>query len=431
MLHERVNPGPHPAREQMTVSMKSALRRAQAGTVLIAFGTGFTGPFLFVYVAHVRRLGDTVAGVTSACFAVAALCLLPLIGRAIDRRGPARVLAAGAFTTALGALLFGHMNSAIGVIAASAMMGAGVSAIQPSNATLVMLASTPQTRARAFATQAFIINLGLGAGGLVGGASVDLARPETFTTLFTAEAILYFALSLLTATIRAEAVTSESSLRRENPSRDGLKIVFADRAMLYLCILGGVIFFAGYGQISSGLPAYATESAQVRPLTLGIAEAANTGVIVIAQFLVLRRVSRMRRSRAIQWTGIFWTMAWLTAGLAGIFHASEVTATTLIVVAYGTFGFGETLLSPTLSPIIADLAPEDRIGTYNSSFALVKQVSLAAGPAVAGLIVSTGYYGAYIAFLSSCSICIVYIAKKLKQHLAPAHDNPQEEPQNA
>lgn len=166
-------------RERVTASTKKVLRRAQAGTVLIAFGTGFTGPFLFVYVAHVRRLGDAVAGVASGSFAVAALCLLPLIGRLIDRRGPARVLAAGAFTTAVGALLFGHVTSAVEAIAASAMMGAGVSAIQPSNATLVMLASTPQTRARAFATQAFIINLGLGAGALVGGATVDLGRPET------------------------------------------------------------------------------------------------------------------------------------------------------------------------------------------------------------------------------------------------------------
>lgn len=412
----------------MTAPMNRVLRRAQAGTVLIAFGTGFTGPFLFVYVAHVRRLGDAVAGVTSGSFAVAALCLLPLIGRIIDRRGPARVLAAGALTTAVGALLFGHVNSGVGAIAASAMMGAGVSAIQPSNATLVMLASTPQTRARAFATQAFIINLGLGAGALVGGATVDLAHPETFTTLFTVEAGLYLALSLLTVTIRTGAVAPESSLHRENPTRDGLRIVFADRAMLCLCVLGGVIFFAGYGQISSGLPAYATEAAHIQPLTLGIAEAANTGVIVIAQFLVLRAVNRMPRTRAIQATGIIWTVAWLAAGLAGVLHASAVAATVLVVATYGIFGLGETLLSPTLSPIIADLAPEDRMGTYNSAFALVKQVALASGPAIAGLIVGTGFYSFYIVLLASCSIWVVYIAKTLKRRLVPAHDNLQEVP---
>ncbi|SFT22805.1 Na+/melibiose symporter [Streptomyces sp. ok210] len=408
--------------------MKRVLRRAQAGTVLIAFGTGFTGPFLFVYVAHVRQLGDAVAGVTSGCFAMAALCLLPLIGRFIDRRGPARVLAAGAFTTAVGALLFGHVSSVAGAITASAMMGAGVSAIQPSNATLVMLASTPQTRARAFATQAFIINLGLGAGALVGGATADLARPETFTTLFTVEAVLYLALSLLTVTIRTGAVASGSSQRRENPTRGGLRLVFADRTMLCLCVLGGIIFFAGYGQISSGLPAYATEAAHVQPLTLGMAEAANTGIIVIAQFIALRTVNRMRRSRAIQATGIIWTVAWLTAGLAGVLHAQGMTATLLVVATFGIFGLGETLLTPTLYPIIADLAPADRMGMYNSAFSLVKQIALASGPAIAGLIFGTGSYGAYIAVFASCSICIVYVANALKRRLAPAHDNLQEVP---
>jgi MFS family permease len=198
--------------------------------------------------------------------------------------------------------------------------------------------------------------------------------------------------------------------------------------MLLLCVLGGVIFFTGYGQISSGLPAYATESARVRPLTLGVAEAANTGAIVIAQFLVLRMMNRMRRSRAIQWTGMIWTVAWLTAGLAGILHASSWTATVLIIATYGIFGIGETLLSPTLSPIIADLAPEDRMGTYNSAFALVKQVALASGPAIAGLIVGTGLYGAYIAFFVVCSMCIICTAKALRSRLAPAQDNLQEEP---
>lgn len=412
----------------MTVSMNKVLRRAQAGTVLIAFGTGFTGPFLFVYVADVRRLGDAVAGVTSGSFAVAALCLLPLIGRLIDRLGPARVLSAGAFTTAVGALSFGYANSALGAIFSSAVMGAGVSAIQPSNATLVMLASTPQTRARAFATQSFIINLGLGAGALVGGASVDLARPETFATLFTVEAVLYLALSLLTVTIRTDAIGPASSLRRENPTRDSLRLVFADRAMLCLCVLGGIIFFAGYGQISSGLPAYATEAADVKPLTIGTAEAANTGVIVIAQFLVLRAVNRMRRTQAIQLTGIIWVVAWLTAGLAAVLHSNAVTSTVLVVATYGIFGFGETLLSPTLFPIISDLAPEGRVGMYNAAFALVKQIALASGPAIAGMIVSTHLYGVYIAFFGTCSACIVHVAKMLQRRLAPAHDSTHEVP---
>lgn len=197
--------------------------------------------------------------------------------------------------------------------------------------------------------------------------------------------------------------------------------------MLCLCVLGGVIFFTGYGQISSGLPAYATESARVKPLTLGVAEAANTGAIVIAQFLVLRTVGRIPRSRAIQWTGVIWTVAWLAAGLAGILHSNAATATLLIVATYGIFGFGETLLSPTLSPIIADLAPEDRMGMYNSAFSLVKQIALASGPAVAGLIVGTGLFGAYIAFFAMCSLSITYLAKALKRRLTPAQDNLHEE----
>ena len=62
--------------------------------------------------------------------------------------------------------------------------------------------------------------------------------------------------------------------------------------MVQLCVLGFVLFFACYGQFESGLAAYGTEAAGIAPSTLGIALAANTAVIVVAQFVVLKLVER-------------------------------------------------------------------------------------------------------------------------------------------
>lgn len=72
----------------MTKAMGAAMRRIQAGSALSAFGLGFTVPYLYVYVAQVRDLGATTAGIVLAVFAMAALVALPFSGRAIDRRGP-------------------------------------------------------------------------------------------------------------------------------------------------------------------------------------------------------------------------------------------------------------------------------------------------------------------------------------------------------
>ena len=71
-------------------------------------------------------------------------------------------------------------------------------------------------------------------------------------------------------------------------------------------------------------------------------------------------------------------------------------ATAAIISTYALFGLGEAMLSPTVAPLVADLAPERMVGQYNSAFALVKQLALAVGPAVGGLMASGGLYGGYI-----------------------------------
>ncbi len=68
--------------------------------------------------------------------------------------------------------------------------------------------------------------------------------------------------------------------------------MLGNRAMVQLCVLGFVLFFACYGQFESGLSAYGVEAAGISTSTLGTALAANTLVIVVAQFAVLRFVER-------------------------------------------------------------------------------------------------------------------------------------------
>src|SRR3954452_18196605 len=79
---------------KVTRAMGAAMRRIQVGSALSAFGIGFTVPFLYVYVAEVRGLGASAAGIVLAAFAMAALVVLPFTGRAIDRRGPLPALVA-------------------------------------------------------------------------------------------------------------------------------------------------------------------------------------------------------------------------------------------------------------------------------------------------------------------------------------------------
>jgi len=146
-------------------------------------------------------------------------------------------------------------------------------------------------------------------------------------------------------------------------------------------------------------------------------------MIVVAQFAVLRFVERRKRSRVIGAVGLVWALAWVTAGYAGLGHGSQAMATTAFVSTYALFGLGEAMLSPTVAPLVADLAPRGMAGQYNSAFALVKQLALAIGPAVGGPM-GASLHAPYIVTFLLFSLGITFLAVRLGRQLTPVQNQP-------
>ncbi|MFE7979224.1 MFS transporter [Streptomyces shenzhenensis] len=406
----------------MTRAMGAAMRRIHVGNALSAFGLGFTVPYMYVYVAQVRGLGAMTAGTVLAVFAVAALTVLPFAGRAIVRRGPLPVLLAALVTAALGALSLGLAANAAAVLVAATALGAGQAVMQPALATMIVDCSTAETRSRAFAMQFFLQNLGLGVGGLIGGHLVDTTRVSSFTLLFAIEAAMFLLLVVVLSTVRMPHAPAVGDAP-EVSARGSWKQLLGNRAMVQLCVLGFVLFFACYGQFESGLSAYGVEAAGISTSALGTALAANTAVIVVAQFAVLKFVERRRRTRVIAAVGLIWSVAWIAAGYAGLGHGSQEMATAAFVSTYALFGLGEAMLSPTVAPLVADLAPEGMAGQYNSAFALVKQLALAVGPAVGGPM-GAALHAPYIVTFTLFSLGVTVLAVRLGRGLTEAQDRP-------
>ncbi|MFF2404643.1 MFS transporter [Streptomyces goshikiensis] len=405
--------------------MGAAMRRIQAGNALTAFGIGFTVPFLYIYVAQVRGLGSMAATSAFVAFALGALVALPFTGRVIDRRGPVPVVLGAAVAASAGALALGLSTGIAPILLSALALGAGQAVMQPALATMIVWCSTPATRTRSFAMQFFMQNLGLGIGGLIGGQIVDENRPGSFTLLFGIEAVMFLVLAAVILTVRMPHAPVIKDAVPRDPAQaggSGWQRLLRHRAMVKLLVLGFVIFFACYGQFESGLAAFGTEAAGISPSTLGFALAANTGAIVVAQFAVLKLVEKRRRSRVIALVGLIWTVAWVIAGFSGLGHGSALMAAAAFISTYALFGIGEAMLSPTLAPLVADLAPEGSVGQYNSAFALVKQMALALGPL--GVPLGAGVPMLYIGTFIVVSLGIAALALRLGKQLSPAQDNP-------
>ncbi|WP_328957014.1 MFS transporter [Kitasatospora purpeofusca] len=398
------------------------LRRVQIGNALSAFGSGFTMPYMFVYVDQVRGLGALAAGMVFTVFALAALAVLPFTGRGIDRYGPRPVLLAGAALAATGAFAFGHATGTPALLVSSFLFGAGVTTCQPALATMIVRCSTAATRSHAFALQFTLINLGMGIGALVGGQIVDVADPASLTRLFTIEAVTFLGLALVTGSARIPKAAPVLVQDGADAPR-GLRALVADKAMLRLCVLAGLIFFTCYGQFESGVAAFATDTVGTAPSTLGIAIGANALTIVVLQMFMVRITARRRRTTAMAAAGVVWLGAWAMALVAGLVRTEAMAATVAIVSIYALFGVGESLLAPTMGPMVADLAPARLLGTYNAGYALVKQIAIAVGPAVGVLLVGSGTWPVYLAAMAGCTVLIVVQALRLRPYLTAAQDN--------
>ena len=98
-------------------------------------------------------------------------------------------------------------------------------------------------------------------------------------------------------------------------------------------------------------------------------------------------------------------------------------ATAAFVSTYALFGLGEAMLSPTVAPLVADLAPSGMAGQYNSVFALVKQLALAVGPAVGGPM-GASLHGPYVVTFLVFSLGISWLAVRLGRELTAVQDRP-------
>ncbi len=109
--------------------------------------------------------------------------------------------------------------------------------------------------------------------------------------------------------------------------------------------------------------------------------------------------------------------------VAGLVRTEAMAATVAIVSIYALFGVGESLLAPTMGPMVADLSPARLLGTYNAGYALVKQIAIAVGPAVGVLLVGSGTWPVYLAAMAGCTVLIVVQALRLRPYLTAAQDN--------
>ncbi|QLQ38364.1 MFS transporter [Micromonospora robiginosa] len=400
-------------------------RRILAGTLFSAVGRGLTLPFLFIYLTDVRGLTDARAGLVIGWFGAVTLALSPLGGTLIDRYGARRVVLPCLVVEAVGTGSLALVDSTASAFGVMTLIAVGSSAIWAGQNTILASLTGADERQRVFGLNFALLNLGIGAGGLISGAVVDVARPVTFQAIYLLDAVSFLipALILLTLPYVGRRPATGTSDAGAAPAGGGYLTVLRDRPFRRLVIFGLVLTTCGYAQIEVGFAAYSVRVVEVTPRVVAWALAANTVMIVLSQLLVLRRLEGRSRTGALAAVGGVFAAAWLVLGAAGLVGGGNALLAALGVVACSAiFGFGETMLSPVMPALTNALATDELRGRYNAMSSMIFGISGVVGPVTAGPLIGAADGRVWVAVVVGGCLVASLLALSLRPLLTPTQD---------
>jgi MFS family permease len=399
-------------------------RRILLGTLLSAVGRGLTLPFLFIYLTDVRGLTDAQAGLVIGWFGAVTLALSPIGGTLIDRFGARRVVLPCLLVEAVGTASLALVDSVGSAFAVSTLIAVGGSAVWSGQSTILASLTGEAERQRVFGLQFALLNLGIGVGGLISGAVVDIARPVTFQAIYLLDALSYLTpmLILLTLPHVGHRLVAAGAAGGER-STGGYLTVLRDRPFRRLVLFGLVLTTCGYAQVEVGFTAYSVRVVEVTPRVVAWALAGNTVMIVVSQLLVIRRLEGRSRTGALAAVGAVFAASWLVLGAAGLVGRDNALAAALGVAACAAiFGFGETMLSPVMPALTNALATDELRGRYNAMSSMIFGISGVVGPVTAGPLIGAADGRIWVVAVVGGCLTASVLALSLRRLLTPAQD---------
>ncbi|NES31793.1 MFS transporter [Micromonospora terminaliae] len=398
-------------------------RRILIGTLLSAVGRGLTLPFLFIYLTDVRGLSDPRAGLVIGWFGAVTLALSPLGGTLIDRFGARRVVLPCLVIEAVGTGSLALVDSTASAFGVMTLIAVGSSAIWSGQNTILASLTGDGERQRVFGLNFALLNLGIGVGGLISGAVVDVARPVTFQAIYLLDALSYLMPGLILLTLPHVGHRLARAATEATRPAGGYLTVLRDRPFRRLVIFGLVLTTCGYAQIEVGFAAYSVRVVEVSPRVVAWALAGNTVMIVLSQLLVIRRMEGRSRTGALAAVGAVFAAAWLVLGAAGVIGTGNALLAALGVVACSAiFGFGETMLSPVMPALTNALATDELRGRYNAMSSMIFGISGVIGPVTAGPLIGAAHGRLWVAVVVGGCLTASVLALSLRRLLTAGQD---------
>jgi len=380
---------------------------------------------MFVYFNRILGLPLPVVGFVVAATSVLALGATGMGGVAADRIGLGRVAVLGLTLQAGGTLVLAVAREPVAGAAGLVVLSMGNSLVWPSLNGLVTYQVPAERRSRAFALRFGLMNVGIGIGSLIAAATVSVSRPSSFHVVYVLDSVTtaIFALVLVFG-LRDTAGWAAHAHRTREVAPTSYRTVLRDRPFVaYLAVLLALAIF-GSAQAEGPWAAFVALTPNGSAQIIGLAFAANTAAIIAFQLPVERWTRRIRRSRLLVLCALFGALAWVLTGIASSPGLPTIASATMLVLALGVFGVGETLLSPVINAMPNALAPDHLRGRYNALNSATYPVSKFIGPPLAGVLLGGGMPGFWVSIVTLGMLLTAGAAVLLSRRLPPSVELP-------
>jgi MFS family permease len=340
--------------------------------------------FLVLYCNQALGFSLPLAATTFAAFSGSMLLIGLLGGSVIDRFGALRVMLLALIANGFTLLIFPLLHTYFSIILLCFTWGCTYGLYRPASQAFITQLSTPGMHKITFSLYRLVINLGMSLGPAVGG----YLATHHFASIFLANGIANLTASvvLITGLSRSEWFKQKCLIKRSELS---MKWLFKDSSLAWFLaamIPVSMVFF----QHESTLAVYAKESLHLSLSFYGLIFTLNTLMIVL--FELPLNIATLNWPYRIN---LALGSAFITAGFAGIAWSHRAHDILLITVIWT---IGEMILYPSSSSYIADIAPEERRGSYMSLYSTCTSIGMLLGPWSGALIMQR--FGAHNLWLA-------------------------------
>jgi MFS family permease len=331
----------------------------QAGNMGMVFLVVYANQYLGLSVTQ----GTAAFAVLSASMLVSGL----LSGNIIDRIGAARIMIGAIALNGFILLIISLIRNYYALLFMCVLWGISFGAYRPSSQTLIGSLSTKRLHKITFSIYRWALNLGMSIGPAVGGYLVAYSFPLCYVVNGIANVIA--CLILLAGLVGTKWIKAPVSIAQ--------KRVFTLRwlqhdAMLRLFVLGMIPVTMVFFQHESTLSVYLKQNLGFPLSFYGWMFTINTLMIVFLELFL----NMITLNWPYRWNFMIGAL-FLTMGFAGIYFATSMLHIILLTMLWT---IGEMLLFPSASSYIADLAPEDRRGSYMSIYSTCSNLGMLLGP---------------------------------------------------